>query len=107
LIPQPDQDNLNSTTSLIGALQESEALGRIEDSGVMGWRDGVLLPRAALQGDSCSKPRSPRYEDGTETVVINAAFLGMRINGRTTGTNKPIVVDVDLPVWKAEEGNVR
>ncbi|KAF1958262.1 Metallo-dependent phosphatase [Byssothecium circinans] len=34
-----------------------------------------------------------------ETVVINAAFLGPRIDRKTTHMNKPIVVDVDLPTW--------
>jgi hypothetical protein len=54
-----------------------------------------------LQGDSGSQSRSLRYE---ETAVINAAFLGPRVNGRTTGTNKPIVVDIELPVWMGDGG---
>ena len=94
---QPDQHNLKSTSSLTEvALQESEASEWPEDSGVMEQRHDVVAPRAALQGDSGSQSRSLRYE---ETAVINAAFLGPRINGRTTGTNKPIVVDIELPVW--------
>lgn len=98
---QPDQENLNATSSLSGgALQESEALGRIEDSGVVEQTRGVVPSRAALQGDSGSKSRCARYKSRRiETVVINAAFLGPRVNGRTIGTNKPIVVDIDLPVW--------
>lgn len=100
--PQPDQVNLKLTSSLIkGALQESEAYRKIEDSGVVEHRRGVATPRAALQGDSGRQPRSSRYE---ETAVINAAFLGPRINGKTTGTNKPIVVDMELPVWKGDGG---
>jgi hypothetical protein len=39
-----------------------------------------------------------------ETVMINAAFLGPRIPGKPMQFNKPIVVDVDLPVWSFEEG---
>lgn len=100
---QPDQENPNSTTSLIGgALQESEAYGRIADSGVVEHRRGVAVPRAALRGDSGRQSRSSRYE---ETAVINAAFLGPRINGKTTGINKAIVVDIDLPVWKEDDGD--
>lgn len=100
---QPDQNNLKSTSSLIGsALPTSEALGRIEDSGVVEQRRGVDSSRAALHGDSGLESRSFRYEHRTETLVINAAFLGPRINGKITGTNKPIVVDIDLPVWKRE-----
>ncbi|KAH6633551.1 Metallo-dependent phosphatase-like protein [Boeremia exigua] len=102
LVLQPDQDNLNSTSSLIGgALQENEAYGRIVDSGVGKQRRDIVAPGAALRGDSGGQSRPSRYE---ETVVINAAFLGPRINGKTTGTNKPIVVDIDLPVWK-RDGN--
>ncbi|OAL53058.1 Metallo-dependent phosphatase, partial [Pyrenochaeta sp. DS3sAY3a] len=33
-----------------------------------------------------------------ETVVINAAYLGARAAGKAIGFNKPIVVDVELPV---------
>ncbi|UPX12880.1 uncharacterized protein EKO05_0003415 [Ascochyta rabiei] len=101
---QPDQDNLNSTSSLIGgALQGSEALGRIEDSGVVvGQRRGVEPPRAALRGDSGLESRSSRHECRVETAVMNASFLGPRIDGRITGTSKAIVVDIDLPVWKAK-----
>lgn len=95
---QPDGENLKSTSSLIrDAHQESEACERIEDSGAVDRRRGVVNPRAALQGDSGKQSRSPRYED---TAVINAAFLGPRINGKMSGTNKPIVVDIDLPVWE-------
>lgn len=102
-VAQPDQDNLNPTSSLIGgALQESEAPGRMEDSGVVEQRRGVEPSRTALQGDSGSGPRSSRYEDHSETAVVNAAFLGPRIDGKITGTSKPIVIDMDLPVWTAE-----
>ena len=102
---QPDQENLNSTSSLIGvALQESEASGWIEDSGVVEQRRGVVVSRAALQGDSGWQSRSPlTYGDYVESVVINASFLGPRINGKPGPINKPIVVDIDLPVWKVDE----
>lgn len=98
---QPDQENLKATSSLSGgALEESEA---IEGSGTVGQRRDEVLPRAALQGDSGCQSRSLRYEDRIESVVINAAYLGPRMNGKTTGTNKPIVVDIDLPVWTVDE----
>lgn len=99
---QPDQHNLKSTSSLTEvALPESEASEWPEDSGVLEQRHHAVAPRAALQGDSGSQSRSLRYE---ETAVINAAFLGPRVNGRTTGTNKPIVVDIELPVWMEDGG---
>ena len=110
-VPQPGHDNLNSTSShsrTKDALQESEAPGRIVDSGVVEQMRGVVVPRAALQGDSGCQSRSPlRYEDRIETAVINAAYLGPRNNGKPGPTNKPIVVDVDLPVWNIDDyGNV-
>ena len=107
-ILQPDKDNLSSTSSLIqGALQASETLGTIEDSGAAVQRCRAVASRTALRDDSSFKSRFSRYDDRVETAVINAALLGPRINGKTTGTNKPIVVDIDLPVWKAGgDGNV-
>ena len=111
---QPDQVNLNSTSSSAlsltkYALQDSEASGRVGDSGAVEPKCGVDASGAALQGDSGNLTRSFRYENRIESVIINAAFLGPRLNGRTTGTNKPIVVDIDLPVWKVdnEEQDVR
>lgn len=109
-VPQPDEVHLKSTTtSLIeDALQVSEAYGRIEDGGVVEHRRGGDRPGAALQGDSGRQSRSSRSSRYEETAVINAAFLGPRINGKTAGTNKPIVVDIDLPVWKGDDdGNVQ
>ncbi|KAF1925563.1 Metallo-dependent phosphatase [Didymella exigua CBS 183.55] len=105
---QPDEDNLSSTSSsdlslTEPAVQESEARGRIGDSGVVEQKCGEDASRAALQGDSGSQSRSSRYEDRLATVIINAAFLGPRVHGRTAGTNKPIVVDMDLPVWHIDE----
>jgi len=41
--------------------------------------------------------------DRRETVMINAAFLGARMAGKAKKFNKPIVVDVDLPVWRESE----
>jgi hypothetical protein len=36
-----------------------------------------------------------------ETAMINAAILGQRLDGKPSKVvNKPIVVDVDLPVWE-------
>jgi 3',5'-cyclic AMP phosphodiesterase CpdA len=35
-----------------------------------------------------------------ETAMINAAFLGPRLAGKAMEFNKPVVVDIDLPVWR-------
>lgn len=48
----------------------------------------------------------PDVEDGErrETVMINAAFVGP--HHLKTMFNKPLVVDVDLPVWAGDEDDV-
>ncbi|KAF3036276.1 hypothetical protein E8E12_001536 [Didymella heteroderae] len=104
---QPDENNLDSTSLSLTecALQESEASVRTGESGVVEQKCGVVASRAALQGDSGTLTRSSRYENRIETAIINAAFLGPRLNGRTIGTNKPIVVDIDLPGWKGDDEN--
>lgn len=37
-----------------------------------------------------------------ETAMINAAFAGQRVGGRSALANKPIVVDLELPVWRRD-----
>ncbi|KAL6704077.1 hypothetical protein ACN47E_008740 [Coniothyrium glycines] len=37
-----------------------------------------------------------------ETAVINAALMGPRVAGTGKALNKPIVVDIDLPMYEAE-----
>jgi hypothetical protein len=46
--------------------------------------------------------QQPDVEAGErrETVMINAAFCGA--HHLKTAFNKPIVVDVDLPIWEGE-----
>jgi hypothetical protein len=46
----------------------------------------------------------------SETLMINAAFLSPRVIGKASTFNKPIVVDVDLPIWQFAsevDGNVQ
>lgn len=47
-----------------------------------------------------------QQQQRNETVMINAAFLGPRIAGKAMEFNKPIVVDVELPVWDFDTQNV-
>jgi hypothetical protein len=46
-------------------------------------------------------------EQHSETAMINAAFLGPRIAGKAMEFNKPIVVDVELPVWEFASSDVQ
>ncbi|KAF2746593.1 Metallo-dependent phosphatase [Sporormia fimetaria CBS 119925] len=50
-------------------------------------------------------PNDAKSISRRETVMINAAFLRPWLAGRPMQVNKPIVVDIELPVWNlAEEG---
>ncbi|KAF2001711.1 Metallo-dependent phosphatase [Amniculicola lignicola CBS 123094] len=63
------------------------------------------LAQASPQYDSdigsSSEPNVEAGERRHETCIINAAFMGPRTEGPKT-FNKPIVVDVELPVWRVE-----
>jgi hypothetical protein len=57
--------------------------------------DAVTEPLGLRQGEAAEHAEQHR-----ESVMINAAFLGQRIVGNASTFNKPIVVDVELPVWE-------
>jgi hypothetical protein len=83
-----------------GALRDNEALwggrrGSAKDHDLSDVGHGC--PDEADQDmPSCSADVARR-----ETTVINAAYLGPRVAGKPLGYNKPIVVDVELPVWES------
>lgn len=101
--PPSGDENLNPTSSLTaGALENNEALwgGGAEDQVLSNVGHGC--PYEATQGveqdwrgTPCVDTEVARIE---RTTVVNAAYLGPRIAGKTVGYNKPIVVDVELPV---------
>ncbi|KAJ4304547.1 hypothetical protein N0V90_000073 [Kalmusia sp. IMI 367209] len=64
---------------------------------------GAIELRQGLRSSEVGLGHQTDVEAGErkETVMINAAFLGP-YHLKTT-LNKPIVVDVDLPVWRREE----
>jgi hypothetical protein len=88
-------DTLKPTSGLQGAT-ESEA----EKEAVV-LEDAFSHRQAATLSDIGSTALSDveRRHIRRETVMINAAFLGPRMEGRPMHFNKPIVVDIDLPVW--------
>ncbi|KAF1834436.1 Metallo-dependent phosphatase [Decorospora gaudefroyi] len=93
--PSSGDEKLISTTSLTeSALYESEALrgggGALEHGDI-----GYGSPDEATRLELMAGKDMPRKE----TTVINAAYLGPRIAGKPRGYNKPIVVDVELPIW--------
>lgn len=118
----------NDTSSLIsGGVggQESDVLGAAQSGSpkstlqVEGTADSEAVERAmlgvgstnayeqgaALQSDIGFPAAAPdvegfeRRRDRLETAMINAAFMGPRGDSGPKVFNKPIVVDVDLPVW--------
>lgn len=84
-----------------GALRQSEALwtsevgsaNEIQSDIGHGCPDDAL--RITREGEKRKSPHD-------ETVVINAAYLGPRIAGKSSGFHKPIVVDIALPVWEPD-----
>lgn len=94
-VPQPGAGGLNSTSRREGVAY-SEATGR-----AMAMLGGAIEYRQVAASSDIGLADKPDVEDveRRETVMINAALLGPRIAGGPKWFNKPIVVDVDLPVW--------
>ncbi|KAF2875518.1 Metallo-dependent phosphatase-like protein, partial [Massariosphaeria phaeospora] len=95
---------LNSTSPLEGVPHNnSEANVRATPAGAVESRPGG--PRSdigfVLEPDVETVDRRAARR---ETVMINAAFLGPRTSrrGGPTTFHKPVVVDIDLPVWAFE-----
>lgn len=89
---QPSE--IDSTSSVEGVHDEVKGGVRYMLGGAIEYRQGVGAGELALAPDV-------EAEERRETVMINAAFLGP--HHLKTTFNKPIVVDVDLPVWTTED----
>jgi hypothetical protein len=74
------------------ALQGNEALWGDQHRSVVG--------HGCADEDARGMPSGSAEVARRETTVINAAYWGSRIAGKPLGYNKPIVVDVELPVWE-------
>jgi Icc-related predicted phosphoesterase len=95
---EPPSGDGKSSSLTDGALRGSEALwggggGGAKDQNVSDVGHGC--PDEATRG----MPSRGADVARRETTVINAAYLGPRVAGKPLGYNKPIVVDVELPVW--------
>lgn len=94
-VPQPS--NLKSTSR-----PEDAAHSEARVTAVLG---GAIVCRQAAQMSDIGLTQEldvekvERRKARRETVMINAAFLGPRMGGGPKQLNKPIVVDVDLPIW--------
>tara|TARA_R110002003_G_scaffold27_16_gene1461 strand:- start:3489 stop:4439 length:951 start_codon:yes stop_codon:yes gene_type:complete len=95
--PQPDRDAVISTSSLddVALRGRKAGLWTRKAGGAVEWR-GSDIGRSELVTDIV---QDDQMRDRHETVMINAAFLGPRDTGPMT-FNKPVVVDVELPVWE-------
>lgn len=94
------------TSQLTSSLDEG-ALQIENEAGVETWRrttGGALECRLKPSGDvgrsEVDVDVAETLGQRNETAMINAAFLSPRIVGKTSTFNKPIVVDVELPVWQ-------
>jgi hypothetical protein len=96
-VPQPDTRN---STSHPEDISGSKVKGRTKLGGAIGYRQASLLSDVGLTA-------VPDVEDlgwrtaRRETVMINAAFkVDPGSNRGLKQFNKPVVVDIDLPVWR-------
>lgn len=62
---------------------------------------GAIAYRHGMGGVGYELEPDVEADERRETVMINAAFLGP--HHLKTTFNKPIVVDVDLPVWTTDD----
>jgi hypothetical protein len=87
---------INSTSSPEGVAGEARGGAKFMVGGAIEYRQGV-----GSSGGGPEHERDVEADERRETVMINAAFLGP--HHLKTTFNKPIVVDVDLPVWVTED----
>lgn len=85
--------NNEADEALALALWRRKAGGAIESRSDVGCCGEVDADTLAMQEQSCLHAK-------VETVMINVALLGPRIAGKGMVFNKPIVVDIELPVWR-------
>jgi hypothetical protein len=97
-VPQPGI--LNSTSCLEG-VANSEAEGKAMSAGATAHSQGHLHGDVGLISEP-DVESGERRRARRDTVMINAAFMGPRSAGPKT-FNKPIVIDIDLPVWRFEK----
>ncbi|KAF2685993.1 Metallo-dependent phosphatase [Lentithecium fluviatile CBS 122367] len=84
------------STSRPDGVSQSEAKFRAMLGGAFEYRQEGAASDVGLAKDAPDVEATERKE----TVMINAAFLGPRLSGTASKVfNKPVVVDVDLPVW--------
>jgi hypothetical protein len=92
------QPGIHNSTSCLEGVANSEARAKAMSEVTIACRQGLRLHSdigliAEPDVDSDERRRVRR-----ETVMVNAAFRGPRSADPKT-TNKPVVVDVDFPVW--------
>lgn len=95
---QPDAPK---STSRLEGVVNSEAIGKAMLGGAIAYCQGRVQGDIGLVPEPDVETVERRY-GRRETVMINAAFVGPRSSGPKT-FNKPIVVDIDLPVWRLEQ----
>ncbi|KAJ4360773.1 uncharacterized protein N0V89_001340 [Didymosphaeria variabile] len=89
--------------SQINATSSSEGVGGEVSGGAKFMLGGAIEHRQGVGASEVGPEHKPDVDadERRETVMINAAFLGP--HHLKTTFNKPIVVDVDLPVWVTED----
>jgi hypothetical protein len=87
---------LDSASRTGGVVLQSEAKIRAMLGGAYEHRQGSALSDVGLEADEPDGGATARIE----SVIVNAALLGPRLSGTASKVlNKPVVIDIDLPVW--------
>jgi hypothetical protein len=77
-----------------------ECVWRRKAGGAIECRCACDVGRSVVDAHS---PTTTSTGQRMETAMINAAFLGQRVENKASKTfNKPIIVDVELPVWELD-----
>lgn len=94
--PEPHPMSSLEDGALLSSSEAGVATWRRKAGGAIECRTRSDVGRSKVDGPA---PESTGVER-RETLMINAAFLSPRVVGKASTFNKPIVVDVELPVWE-------
>lgn len=97
--PQTQPATVDSTSRFEGV--NNEAAGKALAGGAIEYRvRDIGFSKPDVEADE------RRRRSKQESCLINAAFLGAHFGGGPKLLNKPIVIDIDLPVWTELPGRV-
>ncbi len=96
---QSDQNKSNSTLNLA---DDNSAIGQVKPEMYRKKAGGAIeyRHRRTPGGGGHDSVDAVQAGERNETAVINAALLSARTVGKASTFDKPIVIDVELPIWR-------